>query len=43
MASSAPDRPLGKPMKFSIMDDPAACPPGPSWSRTRVETPSDAA
>src|SRR5256885_1651476 len=29
VASSAPDSPLGKPMKFSILDDPEARPPGP--------------
>ena len=43
VARSAPESPLGKPMKFSIFEEPAACPPGPRRSSTIVETPSDAA
>jgi hypothetical protein len=43
VASSFPERPFGKPMKFSILDDAPACPPGPRRSNTTVETPSDAA
>ena len=39
--SSAPERPDGKPMKFSIIDEPEACPPGPRRSRTTVLTASD--
>ena len=28
-------------MKFSMRDEPPACPPGPSWSSINVESPSD--
>ena len=28
-------------MKFSMREEPPACPPGPSWSSNSVESPSD--
>ena len=42
MASSAPLSPAGKPMKFSIRDEPPAWPPGPSRSSIKVLRPSEA-
>ena len=43
VASSAPLSPAGKPMKFSIRDEPPAWPPGPSRSSIKVDSPSDEA
>ena len=43
VARSAPLSPAGKPMKFSMREEPPAWPPGPSRSSTNVDRPSDEA